>query len=137
MHKTSVIRRETFNAAHRLYRKDWSDEKNHEIFGACSNPNWHGHNYTLEVKLSGYVDEQTGFVYDLKRLKELIQNEIVERFDHRNLNMDTAEFKNLNPTAENIARTIYDLLRSKISAEYDLHIKLFETPRNIVEYPAT
>lgn len=137
MQRTSVIRRETFNAAHRLYKAEWSDAKNAEIFGACSNPNWHGHNYVLEVKVSGMIDEETGFLVDLKWLKQLIQEMVIERFDHKNLNMDTIEFKNLNPTAENIARVIYDLLREKINENFGLHIRLYETERNVVEYPAS
>jgi 6-pyruvoyltetrahydropterin/6-carboxytetrahydropterin synthase len=134
--KVAVIRREHFNAAHRLYRQDWSDEKNKATFGKCSLPNYHGHNYELEVKVIGEVDPVTGFVMDLKQLSDLINEKIVERFDHRNLNVDTEEFRQLNPTAENISVVIYNLLRPHIQPSLDLFIRLFETPRNYVEYPA-
>ncbi|HEY6956719.1 MAG TPA: 6-carboxytetrahydropterin synthase [Flavisolibacter sp.] len=134
--KVAVIRREHFNAAHRLYRQDWSDEKNKATFGKCSLPHYHGHNYELEVKVIGEVDPVTGFVMDLKQLSDLINEKIVERFDHRNLNVDTEEFRQLNPTAENISVVIYNLLRPHIQPSLDLFIRLFETPRNYVEYPA-
>ena len=134
--KVAVIRREHFNAAHRLYRQDWSDEKNKATFGKCSLPNYHGHNYELEVKVIGEVDPVTGFVMDLKQLSDLINEKIVDRFDHRNLNVDTEEFRQLNPTAENISVVIYNLLRPHIQPSLDLFIRLFETPRNYVEYPA-
>ena len=110
-------------------------KKNQEIFGLCNNPNYHGHNYDLIVKLVGDVDEETGYLFDLKILNDIIDEEIIERFDHRNLNLDTIEFKNLNPTAENIAKVIYELLRSKIETKFDLEITLYETPRNFVVYP--
>lgn len=134
--KVAVFRREHFNSAHRLFRADWNDEKNFAVFGKCSNPNYHGHNYELIVKVTGYPDVETGFVMDMKVLQELIKSEISERFDHRNLNEDSIEFKNLNPTAENIARVIYDLLRAKIDSKLELQVRLYETPRNFVEYPA-
>lgn len=133
--KTAVIRRAQFNAAHRLYNPKWSEERNNEVFGLCNNPNYHGHNYQLEVKVVGEIDPETGYVIDLKIVKDIIQNEIIERFDHRNLNLDTEEFKNLNPTAENIAIVIYNLIKTKLDSKYDLYIRLFETERNIVEYP--
>ena len=136
MHKTSIYRKEHFNAAHRLYNKDWDDDKNLDVFGKCSYPNYHGHNYELEVKLTGYPDEKTGYVYDLKNLSNLIKAHVVNKFDHKNLNLDTKEFKNLNPTAENIARVIYEALRSRIEDEFELKIRLYETERNFVEYPA-
>jgi len=129
-----VCRRATFNSAHRLYRKDWSDEKNQEIFGKCNNKNYHGHNYTLEVWVSGKVNEETGYLIDLKIVKDLIKDEIIERFDHRNLNLDCIEFKNLNPTAENIVMVSWNLLRSKLDKSFGLSIKLWETENNIVEY---
>ena len=132
----AVIRRELSNAALRLYRQDWSDEKNKATFGKCSLPHYHGHNYELEVKVIGEVDPVTGFVMDLKQLSDLINEKIVERFDHRNLNVDTEEFRQLNPTAENISVVIYNLLRPHIQPSLDLFIRLFETPRNYVEYPA-
>jgi len=129
-----VCRRATFNAAHRLYRKDWSDEKNNAVFGKCNNPNFHGHNYVLEVWIEGAIDTETGYVIDLKIVKDLIKNEITDRFDHKNLNLDCKEFLNLNPTAENIAVVCWDLIRSKLDAKYELSIKLWETENNLVEY---
>jgi len=129
-----VCRRATFNAAHRLFRKDWSDEKNNVVFGKCNNPNFHGHNYVLEVWIEGAIDPATGYVIDLKIVKDLIKNEITDRFDHKNLNLDCKEFLNLNPTAENIAVVCWDLIRSKLDAKYELSIKLWETENNLVEY---
>jgi len=134
--RVAVIRREHFNAAHRLYREDWSDERNRETFGKCSLPHYHGHNYELEVRVTGTVDPVTGFVMDLKELSDLVSVQVLERFDHRNLNVDTEEFRTLNPTAENIAVVIYELLRPHLRPGLDLFIRLFETPRNFVEYPA-
>jgi 6-pyruvoyltetrahydropterin/6-carboxytetrahydropterin synthase len=134
--KTSVFRKASFNAAHRLYNPKWSDEKNDEIFGLCNNPNFHGHNYDLIVKVTGYVDAETGYVIDLKLLNDVIKEKVTDRYDHRNLNLDFEEFKTLNPTVENIARVIYELLRSEIDSELDLKVILYETPRNFVEYPA-
>ena len=134
--KVAIIRREHFNAAHRLYNDQWSDEKNRAIFGKCSLPHYHGHNYELEIKVSGEIDPVTGFVMDLKELSDLVNEKVLEKFDHKNLNLDTEEFKNLNPTAENIAVVIYELLRPHIHSSLDLFVRLFETPRNFVEYPA-
>jgi 6-pyruvoyltetrahydropterin/6-carboxytetrahydropterin synthase len=134
MMKTTVCRRAHFNAAHRLHNPNWSDEKNQTIFGKCNNPNYHGHNYDLVVSVTGYVDEETGYVIDMKELKTLIKEKVLERFDHKNLNLDTAEFKSLNPTAENIARIIYELLRPGINSEHSLRVTLYETKRNFVEY---
>ncbi len=136
MNKISVIRKEHFNAAHRLFNPEWSDDKNQEIFGKCNNPNYHGHNYDLLVKLTGYPDPKTGYVYDLKVLSDVIKENILDIFDHKNLNLDTEQFKSLNPTAENIVVVIYDILREKIDEIFDLKITLFETERNYVEYPA-
>ena len=133
--KVAVIRREHFNAAHRLYNPQYSDEKNRATFGKCSLPHYHGHNYELEIKVVGEVDPETGYVIDLKVLSDLVNEVVLERFDHKNLNVDTVEFKSLNPTAENIATVIHDLLRPHIDASLDLCIRLFETPRNFVEYP--
>ncbi len=133
--RVAIIRREHFNAAHRLYRKDWNDEQNKATFGKCSLPHYHGHNYELEVKVTGEVDEATGYVMDIKKLSDLVTEKVLDKFDHRNLNIDVAEFANLNPTAENIVIVIYDLLRPHISEPLDLFIRLFETPRNFVEYP--
>lgn len=129
-----VSRRATFNAAHRLFRPDWTNEKNVAIFGKCSNPNYHGHNYVLEVILDGEIDQETGYVIDLKIVKDAIKSEIDERFDHRNLNLDCPEFKDLNPTAENIAVVIWELLRTKLPMHLALTIKLWETENNCVEY---
>ena len=134
--KVSVFRHEHFNAAHRLYNPAWSFEKNDQVFGKCNNPSFHGHNYELIVKVTGVPGEDTGYVMDLKELSDLIRREVHERFDHKNLNLDTAEFKELNPTAEHIAIVIYDLLRPHIEADKELQIRLYETPRNFVEYPA-
>lgn len=134
--RVSVFRKATFNAAHRLYRKDWDDARNEAVFGLCSNPNYHGHNYRLEVKVTGDVDPETGYVIDLKILKDLINEEVIERFDHKNLNLDTVEFKELIPTAEHIAYVIYNLLRPRLDSRYELQVKLYETERNFFEYPA-
>ena len=133
--RVAVFRHEHFNAAHRLYRKDWPDEQNQAVFGKCNNPSFHGHNYELVVKVTGEPDPVTGYVIDLKVLSDLIKLEVIERFDHKNLNLDTKEFQDLNPTAENIAIVIYDLLRPHLSNEQDLQVRLYETPRNFVEYP--
>ncbi len=133
--KTAVIRRAHFNAAHRLYNPEWSFEKNNEVFGLCNNPNYHGHNYVLEVKVIGEINPETGYVLDMKILKDIIDTEVLDRFDHKNLNLDTQEFKNLNPTAENIATVIYNLIKAKLDPQFDLYIRLWETERNIVEYP--
>ena len=129
-----VCRRVNFNAAHRLYRKDWSDEKNDAVFGKCNNPNFHGHNYIMEVWIEGDIDPETGYVIDLKILKDIIKEEIVERFDHRNLNLDCPEFENLIPTAENIILVSWNLLRSKLDEKFKLKLKLRETENNIFEY---
>lgn len=129
-----VCRRVNFNAAHRLFRKDWSDDKNNEVFGKCNNPNYHGHNYVLEVWIDGEIDSETGYVIDLKILKEIIYTEIVERFDHRNLNLDCPEFENLIPTAENIILVCWKLLRSSLDDRFHLRLKLWETENNIFEY---
>ncbi len=135
MPRVTVNRKEHFNAAHRLYNQNWTDEKNEQVFGKCNNPNWHGHNYELIVRLTGEVDPDTGFVYDMKKLSDLIKAHVLEKFDHKNLNVDTEEFRELNPTAENIAKVIYDILRAEIEKQYDLKIVLYETERNFVEYP--
>lgn len=134
--RVSVYRKEHFNAAHRLYRPDWDDATNDRVFGKCALPHYHGHNYELVVKVTGEIDPETGYVIDLKLLSDLIQREVIERFDHRNLNMDTKEFAQLNPTAENIAVVIHGLLRIHLADSLDLQVRLYETPRNFVEYPA-
>lgn len=133
--RVSVFRKESFNAAHRLYNSAWSDAVNNNIFGKCALPNYHGHNYELQVKVTGEIDAETGYVMDMKLLSTLIQKEIIERFDHKNLNLDTEEFKTLNPTAENIAVVIYNLLKPHLKTDIDLQVRLYETPRNFVEYP--
>ncbi len=135
MNKVAVFRKEHFNAAHRLYNAGWDQATNERVFGKCALPNYHGHNYELDVKVVGEPDERTGFVMDMKELGSLVQREVLERFDHRNLNLDTVEFRELNPTAENIAIVIYNLLRPHIAKELDLQVRLYETPRNFVEYP--
>jgi 6-pyruvoyltetrahydropterin/6-carboxytetrahydropterin synthase len=132
--KVTVCRKEHFNAAHRLHNSSWSDEMNTKVFGLCNNPHYHGHNYELIVKLTGTVDSDTGYVYDMKKLSQVIKEEVVEKFDHKNLNLDTEEFSKLNPTAENIAVVIWEKLRNRISKEYDLAVTLYETERNFVEY---
>ena len=130
----TVCRKEHFNAAHRLHNPNWSEEKNAAVFGKCNNPNYHGHNYELIVKLTGPIDPETGYVFDMKVLSELIKTEIINTFDHKNLNLDTVEFKDLNPTAENIAVVIWNRLRAKIKTHLTLSVTLFETDRNAVEY---
>jgi 6-pyruvoyltetrahydropterin/6-carboxytetrahydropterin synthase len=134
MPKVTVHRKAHFNAAHRLYRKDWSDEKNFDVFNKCSNPNFHGHNYELIVSLTGEINRETGYVYDLGVLKNLIKSEIEDSFDHKNLNVEVEEFKNLNPTAENICVVTYDKLKKHLPKHLDLKITLYETPRNFVSY---
>ena len=132
--KVSVCRKAHFNAAHRLYNPNWSDEKNNAVFGKCNNPNFHGHNYNLEVWVRGEIDPDTGYVMDVKDLKSIIYNEVELRFDHKNLNLDTEEFADLNPTAENICVVIWKLIREKLDAKLELKVRLYETERNVVEY---
>lgn len=130
----TVNRKAHFNAAHRLFRADWSDDKNRTIFGKCSNPNYHGHNYELVVSVTGEIDPETGFVIDMKVLKDLIKAKIEDAFDHKNLNVEVADFKDLNPTAENIAVVIWNRLRPHINQDNKLSVTLYETPRNFVKY---
>lgn len=130
----TVYRKAHFNAAHRLFKKEWSDEKNLEVFGKCSNPNYHGHNYELEVGITGKIDLETGFLMDLKILSKIIWEEIENPFDHKNLNIEVPEFKDLNPTVENIAIVIWKKLRKRIDVEFAISVKLYETPRNFVVY---
>lgn len=130
----TVHRKSHFNAAHRLYRKDWSDEKNKEVFGKCALPNFHGHNYEIIVGVTGKIDPETGFVINLDVLKNIIQKEVEEYLDHKNLNLDIPEFKNLNPTAENIVVLIWNRIKPHLSKEHELEITLYETPRNFVRY---
>ena len=134
--KTSVYRKESFNAAHRLHNPSWDDKKNQLIFGKCNNPNYHGHNYDLEVRVTGYCNLETGYVIDVKILSDIIQNAVINKFDHKNLNIEVEEFKNLNPTAENIAFVIYTILVNKLPNDLELKIRLYETRKNYVEYPA-
>jgi 6-pyruvoyltetrahydropterin/6-carboxytetrahydropterin synthase len=134
--RIAVFRKAHFNAAHRLHNPHWSNERNREVFGLCNNPNYHGHNYELEVKVSGEVDPDTGYLIDLKLLADLIRSEVEDRFDHKNLNLDTEEFRELNPTAEHICYVIWKILRAGLEDRYDLAVRLYETPRNYVEYPA-
>jgi len=132
--RVTVSRRAHFNAAHRLYRKDWSIDKNNEVFGLCNNPNYHGHNYELIANVTGEIDKETGFVIDVKILKDIIKSEVENALDHKNLNLDVPEFKDLNPTAENIAVIIYNKIKTKLDAKFDLEVVLYETPRNFVTY---
>lgn len=134
--KVAVYRKEHFNAAHRLHNDAWSEEMNDKVFGKCNNPNYHGHNYELVVKLIGEPGGDTGFVMDLKILSDIIRDKVLQKFDHKNLNLDVPEFKSLNPTAENIVIVIYNLLRPVIDGHLDLQVRLYETERNFVEYPA-
>lgn len=136
MSKVAVFRKEHFNAAHRLHNDKWSDEMNARVFGKCNNPNFHGHNYDLIVKVTGEQNSETGYVIDMKILSDIIKEEILYKFDHKNLNLDVEEFRNCNPTAENIAIVIYYLLKSRIDEKLELKITLYETERNFVEYPA-
>lgn len=130
----SVFRKAHFNAAHRLFKKEWDDAKNLEVFGKCSNPNYHGHNYELEVGITGEIDPDTGFVINLSILSDIIREEVEEAFDHKNLNVEVAEFADLNPTVENIAVVIWDKLRKRVNMDYKISVKLYETPRNFVIY---
>lgn len=132
--KVSVTRTAHFNAAHRLHVPDWTEEQNKAVFGLCNNPSFHGHNYELHVKVTGDVDPVTGYVMDMKNLKVIIEEEVMMKFDHRNLNLDTEDFKNVNPTAENIAIVIWKKIRNRIDSGFDLQIRLYETPRNYVEF---
>ncbi len=132
--KVSVFRKAHFNAAHRLHNQNWTEEKNNEIFGLCNNPNYHGHNYNLEVKVTGEINKDTGFVIDTKILKDIIKSEVEDKYDHKNLNLDVEEFKDLNPSAENIAVVIWHNLRKEISPDFELSIRLYETERNYVEF---
>lgn len=134
--KTAVYRKEHFNAAHRLHNPKWSEEKNREVFGKCNNANYHGHNYELVVKVVGEPDPETGYVMDMKLLSDLVRQHVTERYDHKNLNLDVDDFKDMPPSAENIAKTIYHILRPLIENKLELQIRLYETERNFVEYPA-
>lgn len=133
--RVAVFRKEHFNAAHRLHNPAWSEEENQWVFGKCNNPHYHGHNYELIVQVIGEVNPVTGYVMDMKVLSDLIKAQVTDKFDHKNLNLDTEEFKNLNPSAEHIAIVIYDSLRSQLDSSLDLKIRLYETERNFVEYP--
>ena len=132
--RVKVSRKAHFNAAHRLYRKDWSENKNQEVFGKCNNPNYHGHNYELIVSVTGEIDQETGYVIDMKVLKEIIKANVEDYLDHKNLNLDVLEFKDLNPTAENIVVMIYNRIKANIKSSLELEVTLFETPRNFVTF---
>jgi len=134
--RVSISRKEHFNAAHRLFNPLWDDATNDKVFGKCNNPNYHGHNYEIIVTLTGEIEKDTGYVYDMKVLSDLIKENVINKFDHKNLNLDISYFNNLNPTAENIVIVIWQILRDKIDSKYDLKVKLYETERNYVEYPA-
>ena len=136
MLKTAITRKMHFNAAHRLYNKEWSDEDNEDVFGKCNNPYYHGHNYELEIKVIGQINPLTGFVVDVKELKRIVNEKVIDQFDHRNLNVEVPDFQSLNPTVENIAKIIYDKILPELSEELELKITLYETPRNYAEYPA-
>ena len=133
--KVAVFRKEHFNAAHRIFNPAWDEQKNAEVFGKCSNPHYHGHNYEVIVKVTGTPDPETGYVMDMKVLSQIMKDEVLEKFDHKNLNLDTIYFRDLNPTAEHIVIVIYDLLRAKIDPRLELKVRLHETERNFVEYP--
>ena len=133
--RVAVYRKEHFNAAHRLYNPSWDDDKNNSVFGRCANPNYHGHNYDLVVKVTGIVDAHTGYVMDMKELSDIIKDHVLDVFDHKNLNMDVSYFSALIPTAENICIVIYNILRSQIDLQFDVQVRLYETERNFVEYP--
>ncbi|MCE7060168.1 6-carboxytetrahydropterin synthase [Dyadobacter sp. CY343] len=135
--KVAVFRKEHFNAAHRLHNPEWSEEKNEAVFGKCNNPNFHGHNYELIIQVTGEVNPDTGYVIDMKILSDIVKESVLDRFDHKNLNLDVPEFHSLNPSAENIAIVIHSILRPKIDSGLDLKIRLYETERNFVEYPAS
>ncbi len=132
--KVTVSRKAHFNAAHRLYRKDWTDEKNNLVFGKCNNPNYHGHNYDIIVSVTGEIDVETGYVIDIQILKDIIKTEVEDAFDHKNLNIEIPEFKDLNPTAENIVVVIYNKIKTKLSSHLELEVTLYETARNFVKY---
>jgi 6-pyruvoyltetrahydropterin/6-carboxytetrahydropterin synthase len=134
--KVTVFRKEHFNAAHRLHNAAWTNEQNKAVFGLCNNAHYHGHNYELIIQVTGEIDKDTGYVIDMKLLSDLVKEKVLIKFDHKNLNLDTVEFKALNPTAENIAVVIYELLRAELDQALDLKIRLYETERNFVEYPA-
>lgn len=134
--RISVFRKAHFNAAHRLHNPNWTNEKNKSVFGLCNNPLYHGHNYELEVKLTGETNPDTGYLFDLKTLSDIIKDKIEDKFDHKNINLEVEEFKTINPTAENICFVIHSILRKEIDLKYDLKVRLWETPRNYVEYPA-
>lgn len=134
--RISVFRKAHFNAAHRLHNPNWSDEKNEEIYGLCNNANYHGHNYDMEVKVTGEVDQETGYLIDLKVLSDIIKDKIEKKFDHKNLNLDIPEFKNIIPSTENFCYLIWQILDKELGEDLDVQVRLYETPRNYVEYPA-
>jgi 6-pyruvoyltetrahydropterin/6-carboxytetrahydropterin synthase len=133
--KATIYRKEHFNAAHRLFNPKWSDEQNEAIFGKCNNPNYHGHNYELVLKVTGEIDPETGYVIDTKILSDIVKQHVLKKFDHKNLNLDTEEFKNVIPTAENIAMVIWQIVRGQLDLKYEFKVILYETERNFVEFP--
>jgi 6-pyruvoyltetrahydropterin/6-carboxytetrahydropterin synthase len=135
--KVAVYRIESFNSAHRLHNPNWDSETNKRVFGKCNNPNFHGHNYMLEVKITGDIDPKTGYVIDTKILSHIIKEKVLEKFDHKNINLDVPEFKNINPTTENMTLVIHKILREALDTNLDLKIKLYETRKNFAEYPAS
>lgn len=134
--RISIFRNGHFNAAHRLHNPNWSEEKNKSFFGLCNNPNYHGHNYEVTVKITGELDEETGMLIKLEELKHILQVKVLDKLDHKNLNLDVPEFKELNPTAENICYVIWQILRKNLDERFDVQVRLYETPRNFVEFPA-
>ena len=132
--RVTISRKAHFNAAHRLFRKDWTFEKNQAVFGKCNNPNFHGHNYDLTLSVTGEIDQETGYVMDVKLLSDMIKEEVENQFDHKNLNLDVPEFENLIPTAENIAVVIWQKIRKRIDVKFDIEVILYETERNFVTY---
>lgn len=134
--RIAIFRKAHFNAAHRLHNPKWSDEKNAEVYGVCNNANYHGHNYDLEVKVVGEVDPETGYLMDLKILSDIIKTEVENKFDHKNLNLDVPEFKTMLTSTENFCHLIWQIMQDKLGDEYEVTIKLWETPRNYVQYPA-
>ncbi|MCL4119481.1 UNVERIFIED_CONTAM: hypothetical protein GTU68_067357 [Idotea baltica] len=135
--KISIFRKAHFNAAHRLFVPSWTDQKNDEVFGRCANPNFHGHNYDIDVKVTGHIDPETGILMNLKDLKKIIKEQVEDRFDHKNLNVDVVEFENIIPSAENVCVVIYNIMREHLDPKFDVQVRLYETPRNFVEYPAS
>ena len=134
--RIAIFRKAHFNAAHRLHNPNWSDEKNKEVFGLCNNANYHGHNYDLEVKVVGEVNQETGYLMDLKYLKDIIKEHVEDKLDHKNLNLDIPELRGIMPSTENLTYWIWDVLQKQLGPQYEVTVRLYETPRNFAEYPA-